>query len=176
MTTRTEPIPELLERQALEPEKVNRKLCIIVSKGSLDMAYPPMILANAARMDGIDVDLFYTFWGLDCITKGKLGNLHVATVGNPNMHPWFHIPTIIGVLPGMSAMASWMMRREIAKLDFPPVEEFMQTLVDSGAHVYGCKMSMDMMRLTKADLIDGAEVLGAMEFMELSAGAQTLFI
>lgn len=158
------------------PEKLNRKLCLIVSKGSLDMAYPPMILANAARMSGIEVDLFYTFWGLDCITKKKIDHLHVATVGNPNMHPWFHIPTIVGMLPGMSALATAMMRREIAKLDFPPVGEFMQVLVDSGAHIYGCKMSMDMMKLTKEDLIEGAEVLGAMEFMELSANAQTLFI
>ena len=153
-----------------------RKLCIICSKGSLDMAYPPLILANAARMSGIDADLFFTFWGLDIITKKKLNSLHVATVGNPNMHPWFHIPTIIGVLPGMSAMASWMMRREIAKLDFPPIGEFLQMVMDAEARVFGCKMSMDMMRLTKDDLIDGAEMLGAMEFLEYAEGAQTLFI
>jgi peroxiredoxin family protein len=158
------------------PDKPNRKLCIIVSKGSLDMAYPPMILANAARMSGIDVDLFYTFWGLDCINKTKMEHLHVATVGNPSMHPWFHIPTMVGGLPGMSEMASHMMRREIEKLDFPPVGEFLQTLIDSGARIFGCKMSMDMMKLTKDDLIEGAEVIGAMEFMEYSDGAQLLFI
>jgi peroxiredoxin family protein len=153
-----------------------RKLAIIASKGSLDMAYPPMILANAARMGGIEVDLFFTFWGLDIITKKKMNHLHVATVGNPSMHPSFHIPTWLGSIPGMSAMASWMMNKEIAKLDFPPVGEFMQMIVDTGAHVYGCKMSMDMMKLTKEDLIDGAEVLGAMEFMEKSEGAQILFV
>lgn len=159
--------------QAPAPEKkTKRKLCIIVSKGSLDMAYPPMILANAARMSGIDVDLFYTFWGLDCITKTKMDHLHVATVGNPS----FPIPTMIGGLPGMSEFATNMMKRDIEKLDFPPVGEFMQTLLDSGAHIYGCKMSMDMMKLKKEDLMDGAEVLGAMEFMELSDGAQMLFI
>jgi peroxiredoxin family protein len=157
-------------------KKQKRKLCIIVSKGSLDMAYPPMILANAARMSGIEVDLFYTFWGLDCITRTKIDHLHVATVGNPNMHPWFHIPTMVGILPGMSDFATSMMNREIAKLDFPPVSEFMQTLLDSGAHIYGCKMSMDMMKLTQDDLIEGAEVIGAMEFMEYSDGAQLLFI
>jgi peroxiredoxin family protein len=154
----------------------NRKLCIIASKGSLDMAYPPLILANAARMSGIDAHIFFTFWGLDIITKSKMAKLTVATVGNPSMHPWFHIPTLIGALPGMSAAASWMMRREIAKLDFPPVPEFVEMLVDAGAHLYGCKMSMDMMKLTKKDLVDGAEVLGAMEFLEISDGAQTLFI
>lgn len=154
----------------------NRKLSIIASKGSLDMAYPPLILANAARMGGIDVDIFFTFWGLDIITKTKMRKLSVSTVGNPNMHPSFHIPTLLGLLPGMSAAASWMMRREIDKLDFPPVDEFVQLVSDAGACLYGCKMSMDMMKLTQEDLVDEAQVLGAMEFMELSEGAQVLFV
>lgn len=159
-----------------EESNGNRKLCIITSKGSLDMAYIPLILANSARMTGIDVELFFTFWGLDVITKKKMGGLNVATVGNPSMHPWFHIPTLLGAIPGMSAAASWMMRQEIDKLDFPPVPEFVQLVIDSGANVYGCKMSMDMMKLTKDDLVDEAEVLGAMEFMELSEGAQLLLV
>jgi peroxiredoxin family protein len=156
--------------------KNNRKLCLIASKGSLDMAYPPLILANAARMSGMEVSLFFTFWGLDIITKSKMDKLSVATVGNPSMHPWFHIPSLVGVVPGMSAMASRMMRQEIDKLDFPPVGEFMQTIIDSGAKVYGCKMSMDMMKLTQEDLVDGAEVLGAMEMLELADGAQIVFV
>lgn len=161
----------------MSPEnKPVRKLALIASKGSLDMAYPPLILANAARMSGIETHIFFTFWGLDLITRKKMNKLNVATVGNPSMHPWFHIPTLLGIIPGMSAAASWMMRKEIDKLGFPPVGEFMEMLVDSGAFVYGCKMSMDMMKLTKEDLIEGAEVLGAMEFMELSDGAQTVFI
>jgi len=154
----------------------NRKLALIASKGSLDMAYPPLILANAARMSGIDVEMFFTFWGLDIITKKKMKNLNVATVGNPNMHPWFHIPSLMGILPGMSAAASWMMRGEIKKLGFPRVPEFIEQLVDAGANVYGCKMSMDMMKLTQDDLIDGATVLGAMEFMDLTEGAQVVFV
>jgi len=154
----------------------NRKLALIASKGSLDMAYPPLILANAARMSGIDVEMFFTFWGLDIITKKKMKNLNVATVGNPNMHPWFHIPSLMGILPGMSAAASWMMRGEIKKLGFPRVPEFIEQLVDAGANVYGCKMSMDMMKLTQDDLIDGATILGAMEFMDLTEGAQVIFV
>lgn len=164
------------ESMKFDTQKPPRKLCIIASKGSLDMAYPPLILANAARMGGIEAHLFFTFWGLDIITKKKNANLSVATVGNPNMHPWFHIPTLLGMLPGMSAAASWMMRREIAKLDFPPVPEFVQLVSDAGACIYGCKMSMDMMKLTKNDLVEGADVLGAMEFLEIADGAQTLFI
>ena len=157
-------------------QKAPRKMCLIASKGSLDMAYPPLILANAARMSGIETHIFFTFWGLDIVTKKKIKGLNVAVVGNPNMHPWFHIPTIIGVIPFMSAAATWMMNREIAKLDFPPVGEFMQLMVDSGAHVYGCKMSMDMMKLKKEDLIDGASVLGAMEFLDIAEGAQIIFV
>jgi peroxiredoxin family protein len=161
---------------AVASEKAPRKLSLIASKGSLDMAYPPLILANAARMSGVEVHMFFTFWGLDIITKKKQKGLHVATVGNPSMHPWFHIPTLLGVLPGMAAAASWMMRGEIAKLDFPPVDEFVQLVMDAGAHVYGCKMSMDMMKLTQKDLVGGASVLGAMEFMDLSEGGQIVFI
>ena len=157
-------------------QEKNRSLCIIASQGSLDMAYPPLILANAARMSGIDAHLFFTFWGLDIVTKKKIKGLNVATVGNPSMHPWFHIPTILGAIPGMSAAASWMMRREIDKLDFPPVDEFVEMIIDAGAHVYGCKMSMDMMGLTEKDLVEGAVVLGAMEFLEISEGAQVIFV
>jgi peroxiredoxin family protein len=140
------------------------------------MAYPPLILANAARMSGIDVEMFFTFWGLDIITKKKMKNLTVATVGNPNMHPWFGIPTILGAIPGMSAAASWMMRGEIKKLGFPKVPDFVELVIDAGANVYGCTMSMDMMKLTQDDLVDGATVLGAMEFMELTEGAQIVFV
>lgn len=153
-----------------------RKLAIIASKGSLDMAYPPLILANAARMSGVEVDIFFTFWGLDIITLKKMNKLNVAVVGNPSMHPSFHIPTLLGIIPGMSAMASAMMRKEIDKLDFPPVGEFVQLVCDAGAHLYGCKMSMDMMKLTEKDLICDAKVLGAMEFIEMAEGAQLLFV
>jgi peroxiredoxin family protein len=153
-----------------------RKLSIIASKGSLDMAYPPLILGNAARMSGIETHIFFTFWGLDIITKSKMNHLHVATVGNPSMHPSFHFPTWIGSIPGVSALASSMMNKEIAKLDFPPVGEFVQLLLDSGANMYACKMSCDMMKLTQSDFVEGIPILGAMEFMEISEGAQLLFV
>lgn len=155
----------------------NRKLAIICSKGSLDMAYPPLILANAARMTGVDVDLFFTFWGLDIITKKKCDRLNVATVGNPSMHPWFHIPTLVGALPGMSALASWMMRREIEKLDFPPVSEFLEMIHDAGARIFACKATVDMMKLKREDLVDQVDdIVGAMEFIDCTEGAQLLFI
>jgi peroxiredoxin family protein len=140
-----------------------------------------MILANAARMSGIECDIFFTFWGIDMITKNKMHKVNIATVGNPafSMAPyanWFKIPTWMGLIPGMSKVATWMMGREIAKLDFPPIPEFMEMLQDAGVNLYGCLMSMDMMGLTEEDLIDGAKVLGAMEFLEMAEDAQVMFI
>lgn len=158
-----------------------RKVCIIASKGSLDMVYPALILANAGRMSGIDVHMFFTFWGLDVVNKKKVNKINISSVGNPAFSmapyaPWLKIPTWLGMIPGMSKVATMMMNHEIKKLDFPPIPEFMQMIVDSGANIYGCKMSMDMMKLTKEDLIDGAVVLGAMEFMEISEGSNIIFI
>ena len=154
-------------------EEKQRKLAIICSKGSLDMAYPGMVLANAALMSGIEVHMFFTFWGLDMINNRKMDNLKITPLGNPAMG----MPNLVSVLPGITAMATSMMKKEIEKLDFPPVREFLQMIVDAGGHLYGCKMSMDMMKLIKDDLFPGVEtVLGAMEFMELSDGAQIIFI
>ncbi|MGC8879502.1 MAG: DsrE/DsrF/DrsH-like family protein [Anaerolineae bacterium] len=154
-------------------EEKQRKLAIICSKGSLDMAYPGMVLANAALMSGIEVHMFFTFWGLDMIVDRKMDHLKITPLGNPSMG----MPNLLSILPGMTAMATSMMKKEIAKLDFPPVREFLQMIVDAGGHLYGCKMSMDMMKLTKDDLFPGVErVLGAMEFMEISEGAQIIFI
>lgn len=157
----------------------DRKLCIICSKGTLDMAYPGLVLANAALMEGIDVTMFFTFWGLDMITEKKMDSLKVTPLGNPSMAMpnGMGIPNIMSMLPGMTDFSTSMMKREIEKLDFPPVREFLQMISDAGAKMYGCKMSMDMMKLTKDDLFEAVnDVVGAMEFMEMSENAQVLFI
>lgn len=154
-------------------DEKNRHLCIICSKGTLDMAYPGLVLANAALMEGIDVTLFFTFWGLDMVTKKRMDHLQFTPVGNTSMG----IPQAIGGLPGMTPFATRMMKREIAKLDFPPIDEFVEMVSDAGANLYACKMSMDMMHLRKEDLCEQVnDVVGAMEFMEMSEGAQLLFI
>ncbi len=160
-------------------EDKERHLCIICSKGTLDMAYPGLVLANAALMEGIDVTMFFTFWGFDMITKTKMDKLEVTPLGNPSMAMpnGMGIPNMMSMLPGMTGFATSMMRKEIAKLDFPPVREYMQTIADAGGKMYACKMSMDMMGLEKEDLFDEVEdVVGAMEFMEMSEGAQIIFI
>lgn len=148
-------------------------VAIILSKGTLDMAYPGLILANAARMSGIDATLFFTFWGLDIVTRKTLDHLHVATVGNPAMH----MPTLLGGLPGIESMATAMMKKEIDKLEIPSVREMLEILSDSGAHLYGCRMAMDMFKRTREDLVPQVEdVISAMDFFDKAAGAQILFI
>jgi peroxiredoxin family protein len=154
-------------------EETPRKVAIICSKGTLDMAYPGLILANAARMIGIDCMLFFTFWGMDIIHKQKMDKLQVATVGNPSMG----MPTMIGGIPGMGAFATSMMKKEMDKLEIPPVREMIEILDASGADLYACKMAMDMFKLTKDDLVpEIKDVLTAMDFWELAEGAQIVFI
>ena len=163
------PVPPIFEEETPEPIK---RVSIICSKGSLDMAYPGLILANAARMSGIEATLFFTFWGLDIITRSKVDGLHVSTVGNPSMP----MPTMLGGLPGMESFASLMMKKEIAKLEIPTIRELLSDLSDSGAHLYACRMAMDMFKLTKEDLVPQVEdVISAMEFFDKSAGAQVIF-
>ncbi len=148
-------------------------LSLILSKGTLDMAYPGLILANAARMSGIDATLFFTFWGLDIVTEKTIDRLHLPTVGNPAMH----IPTLLGGLPGMETFATEQMKKQLGQLEIPSVREMIQTLSDSGAKLYACRMAMDMFKRERADLVPQVDdVISAMDFFDKSAGAQVLFI
>ena len=161
--------PELV----LKPDdKTIEKVSIVVSKGSLEGIYPGLIMANGARMEGIEANLFFTFFGLDAIRRDKCEGIKVATVGNPGMH----MPTLIGALPGVSRFATWMMGRQMAKLDIPPVPEFLELISDSGAGVYACKATVDMFGLTMEDFVpqvDGVLTVG--EFYELSGGGEIIF-
>src|SRR5512140_674457 len=109
--------------------EAGRKVAIICSKSSLDMVYPGLILANAARLSGIDAMLFFTFWGLDIVTEKKVDHLHFSPVGNPSVP----FPTMVAGLPGMESLATRMMKGDMSKLDIPGVREFLQLLSDSGA-------------------------------------------
>ncbi len=153
--------------------KSTRKIAIICSKGTLDMAYPGLVLANAARQAGIDAVLFFTFWGLDIVTKKKNSKIKVTPVGNPAMG----MPNLVGIIPGMTTMATSMMKKKIEGLDIPPIDEFIEMIHDAGVKLYGCRMSVDMMGLTEDDLVPQLEgVITAMDFMDLSEGAQTIFV
>lgn len=127
-----------------------KKMLFVLSKATIENVYAAFIMANGARMEGIESEIFFTFFGLEAIQKKKLEHLHVATVGNPAMH----IPTMLGGLPGMEAFATKMMKKEMEKLDMPPVGEFLEILSDSGCKLWACKLAMDMFHLKDEDLID----------------------
>lgn len=157
----------------IEQPKPIERVSIICSKGTLDMAYPGLVMANGARMNGIEAMVFFTFWGLDIVTESKMDHLHVATVGNPSMP----IPTMVGGLPGMEAMASKMMKKQMDDLEIPPVREFIEMLHDAGAELYACRMAMDMFKLEEKDLVPQIDdVLTVMDFYDKSAGSQIIFI
>lgn len=148
------------------------KVSIIISKGSLEGVYPGLIMANGARAEGMEANLFFTFFGLDAINKHRNGHIKVAAVGNPGLH----VPTLLGGLPGMSAFMTWYMHRKMAKLDIPPIPEFLEMISDTGAGLYGCKASVDLFGLTRDDFIPQVkDVITVGEFYTLSAGGQIVF-
>jgi peroxiredoxin family protein len=165
-----------------------RKLVLICSKGNLDMAYPGLILANAAAGEGIEVHMFFTFWGLDIVNMKTNANLQFTMVGNTAMHmadlgnvkpglEHWSMPQWMGRLPGMTKMATNMMHKQIADLGVPTVPEFLDLLDALGVKMWACRMSFDMMKMIEADLHPAVQgVISATDFMELSEGAQTLFI
>lgn len=163
----------------------NRKIAFICSKGTLDMAYPALVMGWAALGNGIDVTIFFTFWGLDLINKHRVDHLEIAPVANTSMKMSLMglntgnlgIPNILGVLPGMTAFATKIMKDKMQKLEVPPVREYLEMLVDGGAKLYACKMSVDMFGLKKEDFIEGVEdIVTAGDFMDMTEGAQIIFI
>ena len=164
----------MLEQPQLETaeSKTIEKVAIVVSKGSLEGIYPGLIMANGARMDGIEADLFFTFFGLDAIRKDRYEEIKVATVGNPGLH----MPTLLGALPGFSALATKMMQRQMETIDIPPIPEFIELVADSGAQLYACKASVDMFGLTMEDFVPQVEdIISVGEFYEKAAGGQIIF-
>jgi peroxiredoxin family protein len=148
------------------------KVSIIISKGSLEGIYPGLIMANGARMEGIEANVFFTFFGLDAIHKQRQGKIKVATVGNPGMH----MATWLGGFPGMSAMATKMMGKKMEDLDIPPIPEFVELVSDSGGGLYACKASVDMFGFSMDDFVDQVDdIITVGEFYEQAAGAQIIF-
>ena len=178
-TTTATPAPAIVPSFDDDVE-TDRKLAIICSKGNLDMAYPGLILANAALGEGVETHLFFTFWGFDMITKAHMHDLKFSPVGNTAMHlpvGDVRVPQALAPFPGMQPMATKMMKKQIADLGVPEVPDFLDQIVASGGHLWACRMSADMMHVDEGDLYDGVEaIINASDFIEKTDGAQLLFI
>jgi peroxiredoxin family protein len=160
-------------------KKPLEKVCIICAKGAIEDVYAALVMANGAVMEGIEAKLFFTFFGLDAITKKQMNGLNTATVGNPAMRMpgGLPFPTLLGALPGVEAGVSWMMKKEMAKLDIPPVGEFLEMFTAGGGEVYACKMAADMFGLKKEDLWDDViDIITVGKFYEMSDGDRTQII
>lgn len=152
-----------------------KKMMLILSKATLENVYACFILANGARMEGIESEIFFTFFGLEAIQKEKLNKLRIATVGNPAMH----MPTMLGGLPGVEAFATKMMKSEMEKLDIPPVDEFLEILSASGTKLWACKLAMEMFHIEKdhlIDEIDGVLTVGDFYGRAKGEGTHLMFI
>lgn len=148
------------------------KVSIIISKGSLDGIYPGLIMANGARAEGIDANLFFTFFGLDAIHQKRHDHIKIASVGNPGLH----MATWAGAVPGVSSMLTHYMEHKMDKLDIPSIPEFIEMIADTGAGLYACKASVDLFGLTEDDLIEQArEIITVGEFYEMAAGGEIIF-
>lgn len=161
-----------MNQAPVSEQRAPRRMSLIVSKGGLDEAYPALILANAARMSGIEAMIFFTFYGLDVITDAKVDKLHVNMAGNPSSP----MPTMVAGLPGMERFAAHMMKKRMEEMDLPTVREMLEVLHDSGCELYACELAMDMMQIPESALVPWVkDVITAGDFYDLSDGAQIVF-
>ncbi len=148
------------------------KVSIVISKGSLEGIYPGLIMANGARAEGIEANLFFTFFGMDAIHRQRQQHIKLATVGNPGLH----LPTMVGGLPGISSVMTQYMNRKMEKLDIPSIPEFVEMIADTGAGLYACQASVDLFGLERDDFIPQVkDIITVGEFYEVAAGGQIIF-
>ncbi|MEK7770891.1 MAG: DsrE/DsrF/DrsH-like family protein [candidate division NC10 bacterium] len=160
-----------------------KRLAMVASKGTLDMAYPPLILATTAASMGWETGIFFTFYGLDLLHKERIKHLQVSPIGNPAMPPplpaipALKVPNILGTLPGMTAMATMMMQGWMAKAKMPTVQELLDLCVDADVKLFACATTMGVMGIKQADLIPAAQCAGATTFLDFAGDASvSLFI
>ncbi|PSR11053.1 MAG: hypothetical protein DA408_11415 [Bacteroidetes bacterium] len=174
-------MPDTMVKTDAAAQKVEKhpvkKVLVICARGTLEDVYASLIMANGALMEGMEAKMFFTFFGLEAIRKGNSDNLHTATVGNPAFMR--NLPTMVGGLPGFEALASSMMKKEMEKLDIPPVSEFLEIIDASGGEIYACKLAADMFHLKREDLIDEVKdiiTVGEMYALAEGEGAQIIFV
>ncbi len=156
-----------------------KKVCIICAKGSIEDVYATLVMANGAVMEGIEAKVFFTFFGLDAITKKQMKKLHTGVVGNPalRMPGGIPFPTLLGIIPGVEAGVSAMMKKQMENLDIPPVDEFLDMITAGGGEIYACKLASDMFKLKKEDLSEHVmDIITVGDFYAMAGGENTQII
>ncbi len=156
-----------------------KKVSIICAKGAIEDVYAALVMGNGAVMEGIEANLFFTFFGMDAIMKKRMDKLHTAIVGNPAMRlpGGARMPTWMGIIPGMEAMVSGMMKKGMDALDVPPVSEFIELFVAGGGNLYACKLAADMFKIKKEDLSEHVkDIITVGEFYEKAGGEDSQII
>ena len=158
-------------------EEKRKRIAIIASKGTLDMAYPPLVLASTAAAMDVEAAIFFTFYGMDIINKHKYKSLKVAPIGNPAMPSPVPMPNIIGMLPGMTAIGTAMMKSMIKGINWPTIPELVETCIEAEVKMLACTPTMEMTGVKKEDLVDNVIVAGAAEYLDFALDANiSLFI
>ena len=160
-------------------KKPLEKVCLICAKGTIEDVYATLVMANGAVMEGIETNVFFTFFGLDGITKKTMISLHTGVVGNPAMRMpgGLPFPTLLGVIPGVEAGVSSMMRSQMGQLDIPPVDEFLEMITAGGGQIFACKLAVDMFKLKKEDFSEHViDIITIGQFYELCDGDRTQII
>ena len=157
---------------ATKSEDTITKVSVIISRGSLEGIYPGLIMANVARMEGMEANLFFTFFGLDAIHQARHDHIKVSSVGNPGLH----LATWAGGLPGVSGVLTHVLEKKMDELDIPPIPEFIEMISDTGAGLYACKASVDLFDMTRDDFIEQVDdIITVGEFYEKAQGGQIIF-
>lgn len=157
-----------------------KKVNLICAKGAIEDVYATLVMGNGAVMEGIETNIFFTFFGLDAIVKTRMDKLHTGVIGNPALRlpGGARMPSLLGVIPGMESFTSWMMMKEMDKLDIPPVSEFMDLITAGGGKIYACKLAMDMFKFKKEDLcehVSGVLTIGEFYAHAGGEGSQIIF-
>ena len=154
-----------------------KKMTIIASKGTLDMAYPPLILATTAAAMDMEVTIFFTFYGLEIIKKQNADRLKISPLGNPAMPMPVPIPALVAALPSMQAIATSMMKSMFKKHGVASIGQLLDLARDCGVKLIACQMTMDVMGVKQEDVIEGVEFAGAAAWMDIAAESQVnLFV
>jgi peroxiredoxin family protein len=158
-----------------EPAPRKKRLALVASKGTLDQAYPPMILATTAASLGWEVGIYFTFYGLDILHQDRFKKLKVASLANP-AGP-IKIPNLLGAVPGATAAATKVMKNWMKSSNMPELPEFIEMAQGLDVIFFACATTMGVMGVDESDLIDGCDIAGAAAFLDFAAEADVqLFV